>query len=1071
MVVSSITILTILSSCGSPSSDPPSIRQPQSLKIEQPVVGKSSRDIPALINIRFDRLSIEHGLSQSDVIAMLQDRTGYMWFGTEDGLNKYDGQKFTIFRHDPDNPHSLSDNWIWSLYEDHLGSLWIGTLAGGLDLYNEQTGRFTHYRHDPDDPQSLRENEVLVIYEDNEDTLWIGTRSGLDRFDRTTGFFSHYGYNTGAVFDIIQTSDGFIWFSTERGGLFKLDTVTGKSVQIAEGTGRAERPENNIVRVIYENSKNELLIGTDAGLGRLENGAFIPLENTGSESIRAIFEDPYGKLWFGTQSDGLFRLDSEKGILEHYKNDHADPHSLSHPGIHEIYQDREGVLWIGTNGGGINKIFLEGIKFSYYSRESDNPYGLNDDHVRGIYQDDTGTLWVGTSDGLNQFDPESGNWYHYRHKSTDPSTLTSNVIGDIQADKEGNLWIGTFGDGLNRFDPKTSEIVRFQEDPDNPLSLTGRTVTDIYLDRQERLWVGTLEGGLNLYNRQKDGFDHYRNIPGDLNSINSDAVMAVYEDREGIFWIGTFGSGMTRFDKERNTFHHFTADPAQKESLSNNLVSVIYEDTGGSLWIGTAGGLNKLDRNTGIFKHYREKNGLTSDLVYGILEDSQGDLWLSTNNGLFLFDPLEERFQSFDVHDGLQGGEFNSFSYFKSENGELFFGGINGLNSFFPERISSLNRFIPNIEMTLFTRGGEKIDIEWSEEDLDQITLRWPGNFFEFEFAALSYANPAANQYAYMLEGLDTDWIMMGNRGYGRYTNLPGGSYTLKMIGSNNDGVWNEMGRTVNIRIVPPFWQRWIFRIGTLFVCAAAILALFRLRVRRIETRNRELEELVAKRTAELTNRAAAEAVAEERGRLARELHDSVTQSLHGSTMLAEAGHRLAQAGEFDRAKGYFSRLGEISQQALKEMRLLVYELRPAAIGEIGLAEALRQRLEVVERRSGVEVQLQIESSFKLPENTEHALYRIAQEALNNALKHSKSEHIDVSIKVDKNPPAPRLILEVSDKGRGFDPDEAGTKSGIGLTSIRERTTMLGGTLEINTKPGKGTSIRVMIDIKEENHG
>jgi signal transduction histidine kinase len=505
------------------------------------------------------------------------------------------------------------------------------------------------------------------------------------------------------------------------------------------------------------------------------------------------------------------------------------------------------------------------------------------------------------------------------------------------------------------------------------------------------------------------------------------------------------------------------ADPNDPRSLSDDFIVGIYEDDDGFLWIGTSGGLNKYDPRADSFTRYGEVDGLSSDVVYGILEDENDNLWLSSNNGLFRFNMQTEEFDNFGVQDGLQSREFNAFAYHKTRDGQMLFGGINGLNAFYPDRIPPPNPYIPSIVLTMFTQGGDELSPGRSPSGLRDITLKWPRNYFEFEFASLSFAQSEENRYAYRLEGLDEDWIDMGTRGYGRYTNLPGGTYRLKLIGSNNDDVWNQNGSSLNITVIPPFWKTWLFRIIVFVVLVGGIAVLFSERIRRVEALNRTLESLVTQRTAELTVRVSAEAVTKERNRLARELHDSVTQSLHGSTLLAEAGQRLLKSGDIDRAGGYMARLGEVSRQALREMRLLIYELRPIALREVGLEKALRQRIEAVEQRADLVVQLSVEREINLPEAVEDAFFRIAQEAMNNALKHAKSSSVTVSIKIEDINESRCVILEVVDNGVGFDRDSVIDKGGVGLESMRERTENLGGELMVTSAPGDGTSLKATI--------
>jgi len=943
-------------------------------------------------------------------LTLHEDSSGTLWVGTRNGLNKLDRQNksFTHYQFNPDVAQSLSSNTVLSIYETNAGDLWIGT-DNGLNVFDPITETFTRFQHDPNDPVSISDNAVYTIYEDQSGEFWVGTDGGLNKFDPQSERFIHY-----------QTD---------------LDD---------------------------------------------------PHSLSGNE-VRMIYEDHSDGLWIATYGGGLNRFDRDLEHFTRYQPNITDPHSLSHQAVLALHQDQEGVLWIGTEGGGLNKVYLAGLKFADFKHDPNNPNSLSDSDVRGIHEDQAGHLWVATNNGLNRFDPETSQWHRYYHDSENPKSLSSSIVGDVYEDREGRLWVGTFDGGLNLYDPQSDSFANFQNDPDDPDSLNSNFITGIYQDREGAIWVGTFGGGLNRYDEENGRFIHYQADPDDPNTLPSNEVFTLYEDRQGMLWISIFGAGMSKFDRENGQFTHYQANAQEANSLSNNLVTSFYEDETGLLWIGTGGGLNKLDAQRENFTIYRENDGLPNDTILGILEDEQGYLWLSTNNGLSQFDPQTETFTNYDESDGLQSQEFSGWSYHQNDNGLMFLGGINGLNAFDPDKLQGKNAASPPIVLTSLTQGGDALETAVSLENLNELTLNWPSNFFEFDFAALSYANPEENEYAYMLEGFDEDWIRAGNRNYGRYTNLPGGTYTLRLIGSNNDGVWNENGRSLQVTVVPPIWQTWWF-FATLFVLFIGfVFVTVRLRIRNVETRSRELESLVTERTAklsqtnllleqeiterqqaeaELAQRAAADAVVEERNRLARELHDSVTQSLHGSTLMAEAGQRLAAAGDLERAKGYLARLGEISQQALKEMRLLVYELRPLALAEINLTEALQQRLDAVERRAGVEVQLLADDDIDLPDAIEEALYRIAQEALNNALQHGSPTLVEVAIHVTGSPPEQHVTLEVSDNGIGFDMDTIGDHGGIGLSSMKERTENLGGNLIVHSSPGEGTQVVATIDFR-----
>jgi signal transduction histidine kinase/streptogramin lyase len=743
-----------------------------------------------------------------------------------------------------------------------------------------------------------------------------------------------------------------------------------------------------------------------------------------------------------------------------------------------IFQDHEGVLWFGTIGAGVNKLDMGLLSFALYQNEPDDPNSLGDNMVRSFYEENNGDLWIGTMfGGIDRFNRVTGTWHHYRHDPDDLGSLSNDFVSAIYKDRSGVLWIGT-ASGLDRFNPETDSAFRegtfthYQPDSDASPGSPGNNVRTIYEYQQDKFWIGT-KGGLYQFDFQNENWSQpYRHNPGDSDSLSNDWVFTFFEDHQGRFWIGTLGGGLNLFDPDTETFTRYQNDPDDSNSLSNDIATGIFQDRNGILWIATAGGLDRFDPETETFTRFREKDGMANDSVYCVLEDRGRSLWVSTNKGLSRFDPQREIFKNYDMTDGLQSNEFNSNACLVSENGEMIFGGINGFNVFNPDNIQD-NSAITPIVLTSLTHDGKEIDLGIAVDRITEVTFNWPDKSFEFEFAALSYAQPEKNQYAYYLDGFDEDWNEIGVRRYGKYTNLPSGTYTLLLKGSNNDGVWNDTGTALTITIVPPFWETWWFRGIALLALVGIAYGGFRMRIQNLESRGQELESLVEQRTAELMDtqerlrqRELDKAVTEERSRLARDLHDSVTQSLHSSTLMAEAGQRLAGSGDIVRARGYLVRLGEISQQALKEMRLLVYELRPLALSENGLAGALQQRLDAVERRAGVEVLLSLEENLELPTSIEEELYRIAMEALNNALKHANPTKVTVSLRKEKIRGMPCIELVIMDDGIGFDPDAKDDEGGLGLVSMKERIDKLDGELTILSTPGEGTQVKVCVDLK-----
>jgi signal transduction histidine kinase/ligand-binding sensor domain-containing protein len=1038
--------------------------------------------------VRIEQFSVEQGLSQTTVLCVLQDDKGFLWFGTEDGLNKYDGYSSTIYKHDPDDAReewgSLSDNWVQAIYQDRAGMLWVGTLDGGLDRLDPRTNRFQRHAHDPQDAGSLSSNSVTAIAEDGTGMLWVGTSKGLDRRAPGAAAFEHL-IPANVITALTVDDEGTLWVGTDGEGLKRYDWEAGAFVDYAHDPGDTNSLSHDSIRAIYQDDEGVLWIGTDGGLDRLDrkSGRFDHYRHDPDspqgmrhDPVRAIHQTHPGSLWVGTWGSGLALLDRETGQFTRVEAD------LSH--IWALHQDRSGALWAGTDSHGLARLDVSGSGFVHYTHDPaagvEMRGGLSDHNVRGIYQEDSGVLWIGSGGGLDRYDPATGEWTHYRHDPQDPHSLSDDSVWAIHADRKGVLWVGT-RQGLNRLDPRTGTFTRYRAEPGPnaqgaPTGLSDDFVLPILEDREGTLWIGTFAGGLNRLDPATGQWAHYRHDPGDPDSLSSDSVMSLLEDREGVLWIGTVGGGLDRFDVEHEVFKHYASDPADPRSLSHNLVASIYEDAHGTLWIGTPGGLNRMDRgapgaSARTFAHYRERDGLANDMVYGIVEDEAGFLWLSTNNGLSRFDPRTETFRNYDPSDGLQSSEFNSFAYHKGSDGRIYFGGINGLNAFYPGDVRD-NAYVPPVVLTGLTQGGREFELEGALDEVSELTFRWPNNFFEFEFAALSYLYPEKNRYAYMLEGFDGEWVQLGTRRFGRYTNLPGGRYTLRLKGSNNDGVWNETGTAIQVRIMPPVWATWWFRGLLLLLLLAAVGGVYWQRVRRVEARSRELEAQVEQRTAQLRQeseqRAQVEralrqsemeqAIAAERNRLARDLHDSVTQSLYSLTLLAEAGQRMlaANSGAPELA-GNQARLGDIAQQALQEMRLLVYELRPLALESEGLVGALEQRLETVERRAGVQAVVSVQGEIELASDVEEELYRIAQEALNNALKHAKASRVELSIRAAEG----AVTLRVSDDGRGFDPASAGEHGGLGLVGMRERADRIGAQLELQSAPGEGTTMTI----------
>jgi signal transduction histidine kinase/sugar lactone lactonase YvrE len=600
-------------------------------------------------------------------------------------------------------------------------------------------------------------------------------------------------------------------------------------------------------------------------------------------------------------------------------------------------------------------------------------------------------------------------------------------------------------------------------------------------DRQGVLWVGTLGGGLSQFDQATQSFLHYQTEEGDPESISNNSIRAIYQDQSGALWIGT-EYGLNKFDRTRGRFKRYEPEESNPQSLSEGAVLSIYQDRSGVLWIGTfGGGLNKFDRESESFQHYLQADGLASDVVYGILEDDSGNLWLSTNGGLSKFDPISETFRNYDVSDGLQSNEFNAGAYFQNDSGEMFFGGVEGLNAFFPDLIMD-NPYAPQVVLTSLTHNGEAIDVGKAPENVNNLIFNWPDNSFEFEFAALSYRQPQKNKYAYMLEGFDQIWNEIETSRFGKYTNLPAGTYILRMTASNSDDLWSEEGLSIEITIGQPMWQSWPFIAIMVILVAAVGLALYRLRIMSIEARSQELEVEVENRTAELKREIdqrlkveevlrqseMEKAIVAERSRLARDLHDAVTQTLFSASLIAEALPSIWNSDQDEGGK-LLEELRLLSRGAQAEMRTLLMELRPDTLVEAKLSDLMRQLAETVMGRKGIPVEVEVVGECPLPSEVHVAIYRITQEALNNVVKHSDAKRVTLRLHCLERSPdekagaeqPQRVELSVSDDGRGFDPSNTRSDR-LGLGGMRERAAAIGAELEIESEEGAGTEVRVV---------
>lgn len=787
--------------------------------------------------IRFRRISMEQGLSHPDVKVIYQDASGFLWFGTKDGLNKFNGYSFRSFKHNPSNATSISDNQITGICEDKNGFLWVSTFDGGVNQFDRDTERFTVFRHDPTKVNSISSNEASCLISDQKGMLWIGTwGAGLNRLDPNTGEFTHWRFEKGetntlsgnTISHLFQDKEGNLWIGTFKNGVNRFNPETGQFTTWRTDSNDPNGLLSDETTYIFGDSRGKIWVGTSSGLHYLapETDRLVSVnihpnypEALSTTYTKPIFEDREGNLWVG--AGGMYKFHPEKENFALYRNNPKDPYSLSSNNFLSIFQDKSATIWLGTLDNGLNKVDRETGQFAVFRNEPDNKNSISDNRIRHLLKDSQGYLWIGTQGGLNRFDSETGQFEIYTHDIEDPNSISNNVVYDICESQEGLLWIAT-ANGVNSFDPAAKKFTFLPFNPNNNGKTGDIKSSAVEIDASGDLWVGYLGQGVSKRDRRTGEHRHFPadNAPG---SISHSFVGVIFRDRSDNIWIGTQGGGLNLYRPESENFVTFKYSPDTPKTLSHNVVTDLIQDHLGNVWVGTqGGGLNKMLRKenetTAEFLVYNSNNGLPSDMVKAIKEDSKGMLWISSPQGVSRFNPKTETFKLFEKLNGILGTVYLPGSYHQKRDGELFFGTTEGLTVFHPDDLNN-DSYIPPVVLTNFLLFNEPVPLSWKQPDsplakaidrTKKIKLNYRQSVFSFEFAGLHFAEPAKNRYAYKLEGFDDDWIQTdASKRFATYTNLSAETYTFKVKAANKDGVWNHEGVSIQVEVDPPPWKTW----------------------------------------------------------------------------------------------------------------------------------------------------------------------------------------------------------------------------------------------------------------------
>lgn len=799
----------------------------------------------------FKHITLDQGLPSNKVNSITQDHTGFMWFGTENGLAMYDGSDFKVFKHNPKDRLSLCNNSINCIYEDPVTrNLWIGT-DEGLNYFNKSDYKFYQDISVSKNDSTLLKVRIFSILKDHKQNLWIATYNGLyvyfadAEFPRVYGIKSTRYLSHNSVFKVFQDSRKNIWIGTQYGvELFRWNSKTFHPFPNVKG----------IVNSIYEDSRGHIWVATyNNGLYTIKNNEIKQYTRNnsklGSNSVQAVVEYTDGNMLIAVRDGGgLHYLDTKTGRITIIAHDDHEPNSINSSGLLSIYKDKFGNIWIGTWMNGLNMVDNLRKPFLHYKRNFKSD-GLYNNNVRSVFQDSDGDIWVGTKDGgcLSRFDPRSGKFLHYKNEPGNPFSLSSSYIFSISEVKPGTLLIGTFKNGLDVFEKHSGKFYHYKHKTSDSTSIVSNDVYCILRDRYGVVWVATVNR-LQIFDFLTKKFTTINKLQFIRSILDYSPDEMYFGGRTGLFLY-------KRNTREVVSFTH----NINSNSISDNYVTGMVKDSSGNLWIATYyGGVNHFDTKTRRFTVYAESDGLASNHTRAIQLDDKGNLWISTTNGLSKFDPKARKFKNYSIADGLQGKEFERFVSLKAQDGHLLFGGTNGFNYFHPDSIKE-NENVPNVVITGFKIFNKQVPVGDKASPLhkhisstEKIILTHKQSYITFEFVALNFTSAESNQYAYCMEGLDSGWNYVGNTRNATYSNVPPGAYTFRVKASNNDGIWNEEGTSVIVRVLPPWWKTLWFRSILIVLLLIGIVMFLRHRTRKLRHQKQKLVQVVKERNQQI---------------------------------------------------------------------------------------------------------------------------------------------------------------------------------------------------------------------------
>ncbi len=1006
-------------------------------------------------SFRFELIGTQRGLSSGEIYSIYQDKAGHLWIGTTDGLNLYDGYTFKVFKPKPFDKNTVSEGFFGSLTEDHEGNIWAGTVEDGINKVDPYTQTISRYRFKKGDSASLPNDQIIAMCVDRKNTLWIITGlRGIVRCDLATMRFTLV---TSVITDqgiqqlpfirsIFEDHNGVLWWGTTDGRLIRYDAHIQSAKFIS--TPEYRTGSSFSVNTFCEDSAGIIWIGTNNGLlysfdpvdEKFTQIPFRVVDRPNRKNIFTLKNDAAGNIWIASNV-GVFRYSPYSKILLSI----AELYGLSNPGMmlsaRTLFIDRSDLVWIGTSIDGLLKIASLPEEILNLRSDKTPSKGLPDNYVRGVYDDNHGTIWIGTMEGVTRFDVNKKRFFPLnRGIQTTHRSIVKNIHA-VCGDSAGNIWIGSGNDGLFRYTPSLKKGIHVLGSGSQSSDSRDDHIFDLRTDDHGFIWVSTEAGGvvqLNHNGKILHRFDTTSHV------LPLNMVRVTLPDKDGIIWVGTFGAGLCKIDRNAKKSFVYKMNPNNPHSLTNDLILDLFKDSKGRLWIGTRIGLNLFDPSTATFTHYTTENGLPNDIIVGIREDSRKNLWIATYDGISKFDGTN--FHNFYGADGFQDDLFNTGASFTSKSGRLMFGGVRGLSLFNPDNLH-IARFVPPIIITASKQIGKFETVKASQFREASITLGPNEQSVTFEFSALDFRLPEGNSYSYKLEGFDQQWIFSGKRRSVSYANLRGGTYLFKVKAAGRDGVWLEAKYPIVLEVIPPLRNRWWF-VPSIGLGIIAVLFLF---YRTLMYRKIEFEKV--------------------RTRIASDLHDEIGSGLARIAVLSDIID--TQSKEIPSVKGRKkqhsmteapSRIGVISRELMESISDVVWSVDPKNDPSERLIErVISYATQLCEEKDiGISVEMTSLESLTVEPFLKRAILLIVKESMTNIIKHSRCKKVIIRMEHQ----GAELCMTISDDGKGF--DEKNLERINGLDNMRRRASESGGTIDIVSTPGSGTSITARFPLSKK---